>query len=75
MLRITVELIPRGIESQKEHLGSIEIYNTGTGNLTTGNYAYVVRDKDRVAKEGSIFGHKRDASFWKLIRRVLTERE
>ena len=38
MLRITVELLPNGDESQKRHLGTAEITNLGSGDDKTGNY-------------------------------------
>lgn len=65
MLRVTIELIPRGDESRKKHLGTVEISNDGTGDTRRGNYAVrlakfgrpthewmrgVVRGFDRVKK-------------------------
>lgn len=38
MIRVTVELVPRGDETKKQHLGTAEIINDGTGTLETGNY-------------------------------------
>lgn len=38
MIRITVELIPRGNESKKKQLGMMEIANEGTGSMLEGNY-------------------------------------
>jgi hypothetical protein len=39
MLRVTIEVVPRGDESRKRHLGTVEIVNDGTGNEYRGNYA------------------------------------
>lgn len=39
MLRVTIEVIPKGDESRRRHLGTLEIANDGTGNSETGNYA------------------------------------
>jgi hypothetical protein len=39
MLRITIEVLPRGDESKKRHLGTVEIANDGTGDEQYGNYA------------------------------------
>jgi hypothetical protein len=38
MIRVTIELIPMGIEANRRHLGTIEIANDGTGTATHGNY-------------------------------------
>lgn len=38
MIRVTIELVPRGDESKKTHLGTAEIVNDGTGTMETGNY-------------------------------------
>lgn len=38
MLRVTVELIPHGIESRKRTLAKMEIVNDATGDAEVGNY-------------------------------------
>lgn len=38
MIRVTIELIPRGDESKKKNLGVVEIANDGEGTQTHGNY-------------------------------------
>jgi hypothetical protein len=38
MIRVTIELVPHGIEARKRHLGTILIANDATGTLTRGNY-------------------------------------
>lgn len=38
MLRVTIDLIPRGDESRKKTLATADIWNDGTGSVTTGNY-------------------------------------
>jgi hypothetical protein len=37
-LRITVELIPRGLEADKRRVAVVEIRNDGTGTHEQGNY-------------------------------------
>lgn len=39
MLRVTIEVVPRGDESKRRHLGTVEIANEGTGSVESGNYA------------------------------------
>ena len=38
MIRITIQLIPKGDESRARTLGTMEIANDGTGDLQVGNY-------------------------------------
>jgi len=38
MIRVTVELLPKGSEEHKRLLGVLEIANDGTGDLATGHY-------------------------------------
>lgn len=43
MLRITIEIIPKGVESLARKIGLIEIANDATGNLNTGNYKVLLK--------------------------------
>ena len=70
MIRVTIELVPFGVEERKEVLGIVEVANDGTGNRETGNY---------IAKEvGSqhtfrIRHQRRGPGLWKeLLGRVFT---
>lgn len=47
MIRVTIEVLPKGDENRKRHVGTIEIANDGTGDSTIGNYII------RLAKFGS----------------------
>ena len=38
MIRVTIELLPHGIESKKCHLGTMTIANDGSGDIENGNY-------------------------------------
>jgi hypothetical protein len=56
MLRITIELLPHGDESRKQHLGTIEIANVG-GTQTRGNYRVRLSKRGKpkqLWKEGSV---------------------
>lgn len=46
MIRVTIELIPHGLESEAEHLHTIEIANDGSGTPERGVY------KARVGRRG-----------------------
>lgn len=38
MIRVTIQMIPRGDESRARHMGTVEIANDGTGDKQSGNY-------------------------------------
>ncbi len=38
MIRVTIELLPWGCEARKQHLGTIEIANDGSGSRSVGHY-------------------------------------
>ncbi len=38
MIRVTIQMIPRGDETKARHMGTVEIANEGTGNSEMGNY-------------------------------------
>lgn len=47
MIRVTIELVPYGIEERAERLAEVKIWNDGTGGDTRGNY------KATLSKSGS----------------------
>jgi hypothetical protein len=80
MIRVTVELLPHGIESQKRVLGTAIIANDGTasdgsGNSEFGNYNVrlltgdppIARHAGRLWRSGRVEGFRRSASPWSLI--------
>lgn len=48
MIRVTVELVPHGVEERKVELGMIEIVNNGTGDWNRGNYNVELSGTDPV---------------------------
>jgi hypothetical protein len=55
MIVIEMYLKPFSDPAKKVHLGSAEVFNTGTGTKTSGNYGYRLFDKARRPfKEGTI---------------------
>lgn len=76
MIRVTVELIPFGI-GRPEHLGTVEIANTGKGSATQGNYRFKMfgrGEQKRLYKEGAIEGFPRKRLLaWDLLYRVLRD--
>ncbi len=81
MIRVTVELVPRGDESQARVLAQGVIVNDGTGTLSTGAYTYGITAQTNVEgrdpgiwKQGRIVGFKRKRdNVWRLLKRVLDD--
>jgi len=77
MIRITVEIVPYGIEDSKKVIGIAKIWNDLTGAKTTGNYKYKVSGKkNKLLRngDGRITGFKRKKeNVWKLIYLVLKD--
>jgi len=73
VLRITIELVPWGIESRAKIIATGTIANTGTGTPTSGNYRVELRDAtDRKWKSGTITGFPRKRLLaWDLLYRAL----
>jgi hypothetical protein len=72
MLRITIELLPFGLEENKRLLGIAEIENDGTGTKARGNYKYQMwgeldiaqKKKVRPWKSGRVTGFYRMSNSW-----------
>lgn len=75
MLRITVELVPMGIEAHKKLLGKIVIYNTLGGTKELGQYGfrrYSATDVHMTHYDGDIGEfHRKNHSSWRLLKGVL----
>jgi hypothetical protein len=75
MLRITVELLPKGHEEGKRCLGTMDIWNDATGDLETGNYKFRIFQwgtPKRVWKSGELKGFPRQKRGpWDLLYLVL----
>lgn len=73
MLRITVEIVPFGIEEESYRVGTMLIANDGSGTNQFGNYsfAYNADVNPRLVGKGVVREHARSLGFWALIKRVL----
>lgn len=73
MIRITIEMIPLGVEKNKYHLGTVEIANDGRGSSAKGNYFYNFFDKrKRQFRHGFYDGFPRKRLMvWDLLLRIL----
>ena len=69
MIRVTIELVPFGIESRKKVIKRMIIANDGTGTPRRGNYVYHYG-----RKEGELKNFPRKSyNVWKLIQRILNQ--
>ena len=73
MLRVTIELVPWGIESRAKVIATGTIANTGTGTPTSGDYRIELRDAaGRKWKSGNVTGFPRKRLLaWHLLYRAL----
>lgn len=72
MIRVTVELVPHGVESQKYTLGVATIANDGTGTPTRGNYTAAFRRTRGGFISGKVTGFPRKRlACWDLLYRAL----
>jgi len=73
VIRVTVEIVPLGIEAHKRVLGTMTIINDGTGDTYNGNYdvrkrsgAGTLRNETKVI--GRVEGFKRRShTVWQLL--------
>lgn len=71
MLRVTVELLPLGVESKRRTLGTVTIANDGSGSATSGNYdVKVLSSNGRMLRRGRVlrFPRKRLGATQLLLR-------
>lgn len=74
MLVVTIELWPRGFETNKQTIGKMYIANDGTGTLTQGNYDAIIKKRgtNTTWKIGRIEGFPRKRlGPWYLLYRLL----
>lgn len=72
MLKITVEIIPFGVESLTRKLGEGYIINDGTGIGNKGNYNCEFKEFDKYLEDKvKIKEFDRDRGFWELIYEAL----
>jgi hypothetical protein len=72
MLRVRVEIVPFGVESNSREIGQMVIANDGTGDSSSGNYVFVYSDTHGEYGEGTIKDFSRADGFWKLVSECLS---
>jgi len=70
MLRVTLEIVPFGIESVKRTIGTLEISNVG-GNHKVGSYSVTATDRDGGKHFAQIERYRRGRGGWNLVKKAL----
>ena len=73
-LRVTVEIVPFGVESDAYTIGKLDIFNKG--QVDFGHCEYGVLDLSKATDSGEFIKtvlHRRDLGAWELIRKAITE--
>lgn len=71
MIRVIVELVPFGQESQKKVIGTMKIINDATGSREMGNYKYSIQNEaGDTVESGSYKGFPRAMRIWRLIQEI-----
>lgn len=76
MLRITIELVPLGVEAEKETLCTAKIWNDTTGTKTRGNYKFRFSQckSNRTWRKGQHQGFLRQRhGAWRLLYECLKQ--
>jgi hypothetical protein len=73
MLRIRVEVVPFGVESDSREIGQMLIANDGTGDSSSGNYVFVYANTHGEHYEGTVKNFARKNGFWELISECLAD--
>jgi len=77
VIRVTVELVPRGDEKRARILCRGIIANDGSGTLRRGNYRFALSQQGRLttkAREGEVNDFPRlSKNVWWLLREVLNQ--
>lgn len=81
MIRVTIEMVPKGDDARARILAQGVIVNDGTGTLADGSYRYGISRQAHKAgvdpgiwKEGAVGGFKRKRdNVWRLLALVLED--
>ena len=76
MLRVTIELVPYGVESEARKIATMLLANDGTGTQKTGNYVYAYEYGDRPddPKIGILTRFPRNEGAWSLVKKILNDK-
>lgn len=74
MIRITVEMWPKGSEAHKRTIATAEIVNTGQGSDSRGEYRFQFNSVRSVVADGVVQDFPRNSKgVWYLIKRCLEQ--
>ena len=74
MIRVTVEMVPHGVEEKKYLLGTATIANDGSGSKTRGSYGGIFTHKGREWARAHVSGfHRSRRNVWHLLYECLRD--
>jgi hypothetical protein len=73
MIRVRVEIVPFGVESDSREVGQMVIANDGTGDNFHANYGFVYSNTHGEYSEGTVKNFARKNGFWELISECLSD--
>jgi len=73
MIRVQIQLDCYGLGSSVVSIGSMDIWNDGSGTKELGNYGYSMRDDGELVHHGEIKGHKREENIFQLMKKVFAD--
>lgn len=71
MIRVTVELVPFGVEEKKTTIGTVIIGNDRSGDRSTGHYTVRMEDDRGFKVDARVQNHLRMLGVWPLIIRAI----
>lgn len=66
MIRVTIDILPRGDEAKARRVGVVEIANVSEGEPEIASYSIAVDGRPRFG----VYGHVRADGIWELLSRV-----
>jgi hypothetical protein len=73
MIRVTIEIIPFGVEAKRRKLGEINIINDSTGTPYIGNYRIRYWEEDLETIDKTVKNHKREDGYLKLLQKCINK--
>ncbi|MFA5352624.1 MAG: hypothetical protein WC291_00170 [Thermodesulfovibrionales bacterium] len=71
MIRVTIEMVPFGIEAAKRPISTIQIVNTMEGTHEVGNYRAIIYENGEKKKAVEVKGFVRSRGAVQLLKEVL----
>jgi len=72
MIEVKIDMVPFGVEKNRNQIGYIKIWNDATGDSEIGNYGYrIIAESGKVKKEGKYKNFQRNKGIFELLQAIL----